>query len=110
ADLPLPTRLTIDAVQNYLPWIIAAVSTLIVVQLGLRASAYFVYACTVVAAVAAVLASFVVLALALPMMKCGVAWPEWPQAVTPPAGMSGRAPDAALQQNPPRVARAGSCT
>lgn len=92
ADLPAPTLLAINAVQRYVPWIMAAASTLTLVYLGMRASAYFLHACTVVAAVAAVLASFVALALVLPIMKCGIAWPEWPPPATQSSAMSGKAP------------------
>jgi hypothetical protein len=110
ADLPLPTRLTIDAVQNYLPWMFAAVSTLLVVYLGVRASAYFVYACIVVAAVTAVLASIVALALVLPIMKCGVAWPEWPNAAIQTPHQAGKPPAAKLTPDTPVNPRMGSCT
>ena len=93
ADLPTPTLLTINAVQSYVPWIMAAASTLIIIYLGLRASAYFLHACTVVAAVAAMQASLVALALVLPIMKCGFEWPDWPQRATPSSGTSGKAPN-----------------
>jgi hypothetical protein len=102
ADLPSPTLLTINAVQGYVPWIVAAASTLIIIYLGMRASAYFLHACTIVAAVAAVLASFAALSLVLPVMKCGFAWPEWPHQSS---DTTGKAPGTARNQDE----MAGSC-
>ena len=108
-DLPAPTLLTINAVQSHVPWIIAATSTLIIVYLGMRAGSYFLHACALVAVVAAVLASCVALALVLPLMKCGIAWPEWPQAASQSSGRSATAPPAMPKHDAARGAAAGSC-
>jgi hypothetical protein len=82
ADLPGSTLLTIAAVQNYVPWIAVAVSTIVIVFLWKRNSAYFLHASAAIAGTAAVLASFVTLSLVLPTITCGFDWPEWPTAAT----------------------------
>lgn len=97
-DLPAQSLLAISAVQSYVPWIIAGASTLIIVYLWMRTSDYFLHACTVVSAVAAVLVSFVALSLVLPMMKCGLEWPEWPTPAAQSSGTSEKAPNHSLQR------------
>jgi hypothetical protein len=106
ADLPTPTLQTIYAVQIYAPWIVAAVSTLIIFYLGIRASAYFLHACAIVAAIAALFASFVVLSLVLPIIKCGVFWPEWPHQSS---GASAKSPGVAHSLASPGSTQASSC-
>jgi len=94
ADLPSPTRLTIDAVQSHVPWIVAAISTVAIGLLWLRGGTYLMHAGAIIAGVVAVLASCAVLALALPLMKCGFSWPDWPAAMTE-SGNRGAAPSVA---------------
>jgi hypothetical protein len=109
ADLPGPSLLTISAVQSYVPWILAAAFTLIILYLGIRGSNYFLHACIVVAAAAAVLTSFVAVSLVLPIMKCGFEWPEWPASFVQSPPPSQGAPNLALGTDTPRRALAGEC-
>ena len=72
ADLPGPTLLTMSAGRSYVPWIIAAASTLIIGLVWVKASRYFVHACAAVAGLIAVATAFATFSLALPLVKtCG---------------------------------------
>jgi hypothetical protein len=108
ADLPTPTIVTIDAVRSYVPWIVAAVSTAAILYLGVRGSGYFLHASAAAAGVVAILVSYAALALALPLMKCGFSWPEWPAAMTEP-GTRGDAPGVTPGADASKNALAGSC-
>jgi hypothetical protein len=85
ADLPYPTLFTIDAVRNYVPWIAAAAGTLAVIVLWYMGSRFLLHACTVMGSLFVVMATFAMVSFALPMMKCGFSWPQWPSASTGPA-------------------------
>jgi len=89
ADLPSWTLLTRDLVRFYLPWLLAAASTVALLWLWRRKSAYYVHACAMVAVTVAFLASFTALSLVMPLMKCSFQWwPEWAYSA-PGAGKSG---------------------
>jgi hypothetical protein len=108
ADLPSPTILTIDAVRSYAPWIVAVASTAAILYFWIRGSAYLLHACAAVAGVVAVLASCATLALALPLMKCGFSWPDWPTARVE-SSKRGTTPNVALNADTPKDASAVSC-
>jgi hypothetical protein len=108
ADLPSPTMLTIDAVRNHVPWIVAAASTAAILFLLVRGSGYLLHACAAVAGMVAVLASCATLALALPLMKCGFSWPDWPPAMAY-SSKRGTAPNVALNADTPKDSSAVSC-
>lgn len=108
ADLPTPTIVTIDAVRNYVPWIVAAVSTAGILFLWVRRHAYFPHACAAVSGLVAISASCAMLALALPLMKCGISWPEWPAAMRE-SGKPGAAPGVALKADASKTASGVSC-
>ena len=100
--------LTIDAVRSYVPWIVAAVSTAAILYLWMRGSGYLLHACAAVAAVVAVFASCATLALALPLVKCGFSWPEWPPEMVD-SSKHGNAANLALNTDAFRGKPAGSC-
>ena len=82
ADLPDPTRLMVGAVRSYLPWIFAAVLSVMVISLAWRKSPCLPLVSTGLSATVAVLVSLALLASALPLMKCGWSWPGWSPGAT----------------------------
>jgi hypothetical protein len=108
ADLPYPTLVTIEAVKNYVPWIVAAVSVAAILVLRIRGSGRLPHACAAIAGVVTFLASCAMLALVLPIMKCGFSWPDWPAAMTE-SGKQASAPAVALVAGTPKREAEVSC-
>ena len=79
-DLPVPAMLVIDAARWHVPWGVALLGTLLVVVLLARRSARLHSACALLAAIGLIVFALATVGLALPISKCGVIWPDWPEA------------------------------
>jgi len=79
-DLPVPATLVIDAARWHAPWIAALLGTLLLVFLLARRNARLHSACALLAAVGLIVFALAAVGLALPISKCGVIWPDWPEA------------------------------
>jgi len=78
-DLPVPATLVIDAARWHVPWGVALLGTLLLVLLLARRSARLPSACALLAATGLIVFALAAVGLALPISKCGVIWPDWPE-------------------------------
>ena len=77
-ELPVPAMLVIDASRLHIPWVISLVMTLLLIYLDVWRRRSLIMVCAMVSAIGLILVASASISLALPLMKCGVLWPDWP--------------------------------